>query len=149
MSIQHTPKPVIVPADGNLRAEPWGGAWDIDPARPIMRGAYVTAAADIPASDLIQTETFDRTPAGPLQQLEIFLAGHLQLSRALLVCHAGRELDHGSVALFARTAAEAAVDLDSWYVASYDARAGRFSVIMRYGEPAARHTYTQRQEELA
>lgn len=123
--------------------------WLRETQRPIEALAVVIQPEDIPAEHLIAPEIYDRTPAGPLQQLEIMLAAQLRIDRALLVSHAGQQLEHGTVCLFARTAAEAAVQLDSWYVASYDQRTGRLGVIQRYGEPAARHAYGQRVQELS
>lgn len=141
--------PLLVPLEPDDDGEAMMAALAGVLSRPIESLAEVTPASEIPATDLIPTERFDRTPAGPLQQLEIMLAGQLSIDRALLVCHAGQQLTYGTASLFARTAAEAAVQLDSWYVASYDARTGRLGVVMRYGEHAARHAYAQVLEELS
>lgn len=120
----------------------------VQPVTP--RGPIVVEQAATGPAAPIPYEKSDRTPAGPLQHLEVFLARWLNINRQLLVSIGGQIAEYGSVALFARSADLASDEPPvGYYVASYDARTARFVVAARTEAETARRLLGQRAKELS
>lgn len=117
----------------------------------VLPGVVIRTPEEIAdeTAKLVPYEKADRTPAGPLQQLEQFTARWRGLDVQRLVSLLGAVTEHGSVALFAYAEDRAAVDVAAHYVSSYDERTGRFGVASRFGREAAERAYNQRLQELS
>lgn len=118
---------------------------------PAIPGLVITEAGD-PNMQLIPYEKQDRTPAGPLQLLEIFAAERLGIDRDLLVSLRGQITERGAVVLFGRNAEPAGMVPVGYVVASYDADEEgdvRLKIAERHTGQGADRAYASRLEALS
>lgn len=112
-----------------------------DPAE-LAIAPIVSTPEQLAGQRLIPYESTDRTPAGPLQELETATAAHLGIDPGQLVSREGDILAHGSAALFQLLPYPGAIEPISWVIASHatgDARMLR--ITSRGWEDPARVAY--------
>lgn len=113
---------------------------DLMPPGPIITPPDRLDPADrIPYPALLQT---DRTPAGPLQQLEAIAASQLGIDRRQLISRAGDIRQHGAAALFQRLPELGDTEPDGWVVAGHRTGEPKARLALRVTEQAAQLSYT-------
>lgn len=119
---------------------------------PTPAGPTVTTPDQLAGQTFIPYESTDRTPAGPLQELEQFTAQYLGIDPGQLVSREGDILDQGSAALFQLLPWPGAVQPVGWVVASHATDEGpdaRLRITTREWEDPARVAYAAALTRLA